>query len=84
MIFQALIQVTDGESNIVLHWAVIRMLEMQQVHGTLGRHRNMITRDDAREQVRKSIVKSRLTPDPCMSRSAYAMLAYAISMQERY
>lgn len=51
MIFQALIQVTGGESNIVLHWAVIRMLEMQQVHGTLGRHRNMITRDDAREQV---------------------------------
>jgi hypothetical protein len=47
MIFQALIQVTGGESNIVLHWAVIRMLEMQQVLGTLGRHRNMITRDDA-------------------------------------
>jgi hypothetical protein len=58
---QPLIKIVSRETDVVLHPAAVGTLEMQQVHGTLSRHRDMITRYPGRDQVRKSTVKSELT-----------------------
>jgi hypothetical protein len=52
MIRQAALEIACP-SQVMPHLALVRPLEMQQVHSTLNRHERMITRARSREQVRK-------------------------------
>ena len=61
MRFQTFVQAIDREPDVVSHRPVVRTLEVKQVNSALNCHRQMITYNHARKQVRKSDVKRELT-----------------------